>query len=104
MNFTVISYPLLFSSLGIAQDDADGNSCNGELPAIVVYMIDPFQISGVSDAKQTLWSFYGLLRAFSEMTASFSELLRSNVFLQVGPQLPIFMVEELKFLEVSFRN
>eukprot|EP00794_Sanderia_malayensis_P013792 gene13792-15235_t len=73
------------SSIGISHDDADSNSCNGELPAIVVYMIDPFPITGMSGSKQALWSFNGLLRAFSEMTATFSESLKNNVFLQIVP-------------------
>ena len=68
----------------MANDDADANSLNGELPAIVVYMIDPFEISGISDSKEKMWSFNGLLRAFAEMTSSFSEALKTNVYLQVS--------------------
>ena len=65
-------------------EDTDNGSSNNELPAIVVYMIDPFQVSGVSEAKDPLWSLNGLIRAFAEMTAVFSDALKNNVFLQVS--------------------
>ena len=72
------------SSLGLIHEDTDNGSSNNELPAIVVYMIDPFQVSGVSEAKDPLWSLNGLIRSFAEMTAAFSDALRNNVFLQVS--------------------
>lgn len=64
-------------------EDTDNGSSNDELPAIVVYMIDPFQVSGVSEAKDPLWSLNGLIRAFAEMTSMFPDALKNNVFLQV---------------------
>eukprot|EP00795_Rhopilema_esculentum_P015506 gene15506-6767_t len=73
------------SSLGLIHEETDNGSSNSELPAIVVYMIDPFQVTGVSSSKEPLWSLNGLIRAFAEMTSSFSDALKNNVFLQVVP-------------------
>ena len=53
-------------------------------PAVVVYMIDPFHVTGKSSNKSNLWSFTGLMRAFAEMLPCFSNTLRNNVILQVS--------------------
>ena len=71
------------SSLGLVHEDSDNGSSNSDLPAIVVYMIDPFLPSEVSESKSPMWSLNGLIRAFAEMTSGFSDNLKRNVFLQV---------------------
>lgn len=81
--FSWTSFVFLWSSLGLVHEDHDNGSSNSDLPAIVVYMIDPFNVSGVSEAKDPLWSLNGLIRAFGEMTSVFSDALKNNVFLQV---------------------
>ena len=75
-------YLSLCSSLGLVHEDSDNGSSNSDLPAIIVYMIDPF-LSEISGSKSPMWSLNGLIRAFAEMTSGFSDNLKSNVFLQV---------------------
>ena len=96
-------YPFLFSSLGLVHEDSDNGSSNSDLPAIVVYMIDPFLPSEVSESKSPMWSLNGLVRAFAEMTSGFSDNLKSNVFLQVI-EIILFSCERMRNLRSFLRN
>jgi hypothetical protein len=62
-----------------------GNEDNGEgdTPAVVIYMVDPFSLGADENPDLLRMSCLGLLRSFSQMLPHLSDLLRHNIFLQL---------------------
>ncbi len=62
-----------------------GNEDNGEgdTPAVVIYMVDPFSLGSEENPDLLRLSCLGLLRSFSQMLPHLSDLLRHNIYLQL---------------------
>ncbi len=62
---------------GGGADDSDG-----DFPAVVIYMVDPFSI-GVDNCDMLRLSSLGLLRCFNQILPHLSDLVRNNIHLQL---------------------
>ena len=78
-------------------DAASDESNDGEPPAIVIYMVDPFSLGGAEENSELLrLSCLGLLRSFAQMLPHLNDILRHNIFLQLVSVQSIFELSQSK--------
>ena len=75
-----------------------GNEDNGEgdAPAVVIYMVDPFSLGAEENSDLLRLSVLGLLRSFSQMLPHLNDLLRHNIYLQLVSVQSIFELSQSK--------
>ena len=77
-------------------DNSNEDNGEGDVPAVVIYMVDPFSLGAEENPDLLRLSCLGLLRSFSQMLPHLSEMLRHNIFLQLVSVQSIFELSQSK--------
>ena len=77
-------------------DATNDDNGEGEVPAVVIYMVDPFSLGADENSELLRLSCLGLLRSYAQMLPHLSDILRSNIYLQLVSVQSIFELSQSK--------